>query len=73
MESPSENAHAHLVVETLEGDIAVVTVAALPAKNGDTLDSNVESNERAGAPPDHWVTQKVDLTVVLAPEINTAA
>ena len=73
MEGPSENTHADLVVETLECDVAVVAVAALPAKDCDTLDSNVESNERARAPPNHWVTQKVDLTVVLAPEVDTAA
>jgi hypothetical protein len=73
VESPSENAHANLVVETFEGDVIIVTVAALPTEYGETLDSDVQSDECAGAPPDDWVTQKINLTVMLAPEVDTAA
>lgn len=71
VECPAENGSANLIVETLKGNVLVVVAASLPAKNSKTLEGNVESNGSRGAPPDQWVANKVDLTVVLAPEVDT--
>jgi hypothetical protein len=71
VECPSKDAHTDFVVETLEGNVAVVTVATLPSKNGNALDDDVEADQGSGAPPYHWVAKEVDLTVVLAPEVDT--
>lgn len=62
VESPSQNTHTNFVVETFESDIGVVTVATLPSKDREALDNGVNSDQYSRAPPDHWVTDQVDLT-----------
>lgn len=51
VERPAKNTHAHFIVETLESDVVVVSEAALPSDNGESLDRDVESDERGSAPP----------------------
>lgn len=55
MEGPSENAHTHFVIEALEGDIIVITEAALPSNDGKTFDRDVKYNDCGSAPPDDGV------------------
>ena len=47
VEEPSQNAGTHFIVEALEGGMAVVTTAALPAKNRDTLENQVDANRHS--------------------------
>jgi hypothetical protein len=63
VESPAKDAHTDLVIEALEGDIVVIAEATLPSNDSETLDSDVEGNERSGAPPDDGVAYKVYLTL----------
>lgn len=71
VEGPPENVGADLVVETLEGDVAVILESALPSQNSETLDGDVQHNSQSRAPPNDRVTDEVNLTVVLAPEVDT--
>jgi hypothetical protein len=51
VERPAKNGHTDFIVEALKGDIVVVTETTLPSNNGESLDRNVEADERSGAPP----------------------
>jgi hypothetical protein len=51
----------------------MVLEPTLPSENRQTLDSNVQGNGSSGRPPNDWVTNKVDLTMVLTPEIDATA
>jgi hypothetical protein len=62
VEGPSKNAHADLVIESLEGDVVVIAETTLPSDDSKTLDGDVEANERSGTPPDRRVTYKVYLS-----------
>lgn len=73
VEEPSENRSANLVVEALECDIVVVSAAPLPAKDSDGLEGKIKTNGCSRAPPDQGVANEVDLSVVLAPEVDTTA
>lgn len=72
VESPAQNRSTNLIIKTLEGDVAVVVAASLPSKNGETLEGDVKSNGGSRGPPDERVANQVDLSVVLAPEVDTA-
>lgn len=41
VEGPAEHGRANLIVEALELDVAVVSVASLPSEHGETLENNV--------------------------------
>ena len=41
VERPSENRHAHLIVETFEGYIGIIAISTLPSENGQTFDGDV--------------------------------
>lgn len=71
MESPSENAHADLIIESLECDVVVIAVTTLPSEDGNGLDGNVKPDECSGTPPNDWVSNEIDLSIVLAPEVDT--
>ena len=64
VESPAKEAHTNFVVEALESDVVVITVAALPSKNSEPLDCDVEPDKRSGAPPDYWVSNEIDLSTI---------
>ena len=72
VEEPSQDAGTNLIVKALEGNVVVVTTAALPANNGDSLENEVDTNGQGGRPPDQRVSKQVNLAVVLAPEVDTA-
>lgn len=72
VESPAKDAGADLVVESLEGHVVVVLVSTLPSQNSQCLESQVHNNRDGRGPPDQRITDQVDLTVVLAPEVDTA-
>ena len=73
VEGPSENKSADLVVETLEWHVVEVLVAALPSQESDTLKDGKDGDCDGGRPPDDWVADEVDLTVLFAPEVDTTA
>jgi hypothetical protein len=88
MESPAKDAHADLIIEALEGDVVVIAEATLPSDNRQAFDRNVEADERGGTPPNDWIANQVNLTLLristwikfiaegtnrmLPPEIDTA-
>lgn len=51
VESPSQDGHTDLVIESFKRDVVVVTEATLPAEDSETLDSSVENDECGGGPP----------------------
>jgi hypothetical protein len=73
VESPAQDRHTDLVVETLEDGVAVVIAAALPPQDRESLEDSVEGDSGGRRPPDKRVTDKVDLAVVAAPEVDTTA
>lgn len=73
VKSPSKNRGSNLIVETLENGVGVIVAAALPAENGDALEKDVDNHGSSSAPPDDGVTQQVNLAVMPAPEVDTAA
>lgn len=69
---PSENESADLVVETLEWHVVEVLVAALPSQENDALEDGEDGDSDGRRPPDNWVTDEIDLAVLLAPEVDAA-
>lgn len=53
------------------GELTVleVSVAAFRPEDEKTADSDIEYDSCCAEPPDHRITQKVDLTVISDPEI----
>ena len=73
MEGPAQYCSANLVVKSLEDRVGVVAAATLPSEHGNSLEEHVDHDGKGTGIPDHGVTNKVDLTVVLAPEVDTTA
>lgn len=71
VKSPAEKSLANLVIKALEVDIVVVLEAALPSKNGNTLEEDPDDNCSGRSPPDDWVANEVNVAVVSAPEVDT--
>lgn len=73
VQGPAKNIGTDLVVETLESGMAVIVAVTLPSENRNALEQHPDSNGHGGGPPDDRVANEVDLGVVLAPEVDTAA
>lgn len=73
VEGPAEDEGADLVVETLKWDRVEILVAALPSQKSNTLENGEDGDGDGGGPPDDRVANQVDLAVLLAPEVDTAA
>lgn len=44
VEGPAKYCRADLVIETLEGDVAVIVAAALPTQSCDTLEKDIDND-----------------------------
>ena len=73
VESPAEYRHANLVIKAFESGAVVVTVAALPAEDGNNLEDDPSGNGGRRRPPDDGVADEVDLGVVATPEVDAAS
>ena len=73
VESPTQDRHADLVVETLENGVAVVVAATLPSQDRESLEDCIEGNRCGRRPPDKRIADEVDLAVVAAPKVDTTA
>lgn len=71
MECPSKNHSTDLVIETLEDRVVIILEASLPSQNCKALEDSEDCDGKGRAPPDDRVANEVDLTVVLAPEVDT--
>lgn len=72
VQSPAKNRSTQLVVKSLEGWVGIVIAATLPSQDGNALEQNPDDNGNGRRPPDNRVANEVNLSVVLAPEIDTA-
>lgn len=72
VQSPSQDRGSDLVVESLEYDVVVVFVVALPAEDSNALEDGVDNNGKSRAPPDDGVADEVDLAALLAPKVDSA-
>jgi hypothetical protein len=59
VESPTKNAHANFVVETLEGDIVVITETTLPSDDSESLDRDVQPDKCGGTPPNNYLMSAI--------------
>lgn len=70
VESPAKDDSADFVVKATEGEILVVIAAPLPSEERETFEGNVDGNGRSASPPDQRVADEIDLTMILAPEVD---
>jgi hypothetical protein len=73
MESPCQDHSTNFVVEALENWIVVILVSTLPAENCHTFEDSKDSDCQGRAPPDNWVSNEVNLSIVLTPEVDTTS
>lgn len=73
VESPSENHSTDFVIKTLKDSVAVVVEAALPSEDSQTFEDDIEKDGNSRRPPDKRVANEIDLTVILAPEVDATA
>jgi len=73
VECPAQHRGADLVIEAFESLVGIVAAAALPPKDSEPLKQNIDDHCSRGTPPNEGVADQVNLGVVLAPEVNTAA
>ena len=70
VECPPKHRGPNLVVKSLENRVVIVLESPLPSQDSKTLERNKYANRQGRAPPDNRVANKVDLTMVFAPEVD---
>lgn len=71
VEGPPENSRTQLVIKAFEGHMLIIIAAALPSQSGNSLEQDVNGDCGRRRPPYQGISEKVDLTMVTAPEIDT--
>ena len=73
VQRPAQYGLANFVVKSLEGDIGIVVAASLPSEDSNALEDDICQDREGRRPPDGRISEKVDLTMVFTPEVDTTS
>lgn len=70
MKRPPQHAHAHFIIEPLKHNMPIIPTTPLPPQHRQPLERHIGHHRGRGAPPDQGISNQINLSMILPPEIN---